>query len=1283
MSRTVAARLLSAIAAPLVLVALAATAAPAATLNVPSSAYPTIQAAINAAATGDSVVVSPGTYLENIDFKGKAILVTSDVANGGNASNTIIDGGGGALPTVQFITSESRSSILQGFTIRNGGGTQTGGPDSTYGDAGGVFIYHAAPILSSNTITQNICYGVHSIASAPLLLRNTISNTNWAAGAPCTIFSGSGVWMYSGGAGLNGGYTAAVIGNTVQNNTRSGLGTSFNPGVPDGGAALALIGLLAPVIQGNTLENNTTAGAGGGLLVTNSDSVVAFDNLIVGNQAQSGAGIYVQVPGSSTGIPDGILSDNTLVNNVNVAPGASAGTAPDAQIVINDGVARFVVADNVISGASSTTAAISCGTTQNGTAPTPPVIEYNDTYSSGGAPSVAGDPRCVAQAGAFGNIATAPQFSNAAGGDYHLLAASPAVDHGNTSILADLLPLTTAAGFPGLPPDLDSNPRVVDATGLGYPVLDIGTYELAGSQDATINALYLTATNYEIAGGQTASLNASLFTSANSGSGTVTLTQTNPDATTATYAQPLVTTPPSPTNPGGSIAATYTTNPLNPGLYTFVATYPAPAGGSPGTSVHAYILVDPYATSLSLACSPNPSTFGQPVNLTIALTSTNGGVPPGDLTLLLDGTPASTIQPAANGTASYSITNPPLAVGQHTIQVTYAGTGSYSAAQSTTCTETVTAAVGATTATTLTPANQTAALGQTVSFSVHVANTASGGTAVPTGTVQLYDGGSAIGAPQTLDTSGNAILTYSSFTAGTHAAVTAIYTPASGAAFTTSTSNPVTVVITGQAPTITLTATPPNSALALSPVLLTATVLPGPNTNGAPTGTVNFFDGNNVLGTAPLTNGVATLTYSQFTASPQGTPQTHALHAVYSGDTNFATSTSGTYNEVINPNPTATALFAPATSTAFAPVTLAAHTTSGTTTTPIFTPVCNPLPCVAPTVTFFSNGQALGSSPLDATGGATLTINPGAGTYTITAVFSGDGYFAPSTSPGTTLTVSPLASALSLTATPPTIVVRQAVQLTAALSAAGVPASALSGTVTFSDGGALLGTAPLTNGVATLSFAPTTPGAHLLLAHFGGNGSLLPADATFTLNVTPQDFTITPASPTVTIKIEHHTTTQVRVDTLGGLVDSIHLSCDNLPAYLTCDFRPADIAVNQVGPPADTTSSTVSLYLDTDFVLGYARLHQPAAPTSHTRGLAPIALALLCPAALFFGLRRRMKLPGLLLVTILSAGLFSASGCSGLYPPHTPPGTYPLTLTGHAQGSNITRTATLTLVVTQ
>ena len=111
----------------------------AATLRVPTD-FSTIQAAINAAADGDTVSVLPGTYAEQIDFKGKAITVTSR----DGPSTTIIDGMG-TVTVVIFFSGETETSVLSGLTIQNG-----------RADVGaGVFIGGSSPRIVGNVFRNN------------------------------------------------------------------------------------------------------------------------------------------------------------------------------------------------------------------------------------------------------------------------------------------------------------------------------------------------------------------------------------------------------------------------------------------------------------------------------------------------------------------------------------------------------------------------------------------------------------------------------------------------------------------------------------------------------------------------------------------------------------------------------------------------------------------------------------------------------------------------------------------------------------------------------------------------------------------------------------------------------------------------------------------------------------------------------------------------------------------------------------------------------------------------
>src|SRR5215475_10213978 len=137
------------------------------TIKVPSDRL-TIQSAINDAADGDTVLVAPGTYSENIDFKGKAITVTSE----SGPQDTTIDAGN-ADSVVKFISGERRDSVLTGFTL------QKGRPASTSSsEGGGILIRESSPKITNNKITNNhacIGAGIGILSGSPLIQGNTIT----------------------------------------------------------------------------------------------------------------------------------------------------------------------------------------------------------------------------------------------------------------------------------------------------------------------------------------------------------------------------------------------------------------------------------------------------------------------------------------------------------------------------------------------------------------------------------------------------------------------------------------------------------------------------------------------------------------------------------------------------------------------------------------------------------------------------------------------------------------------------------------------------------------------------------------------------------------------------------------------------------------------------------------------------------------------------------------------------------------------------------------------------
>jgi hypothetical protein len=342
------------------------------------------------------------------------------------------------------------------------------------------------------------------------------------------------------------------------------------------------------------------------------------------------------------------------------------------------------------------------------------------------------------------------------------------------------------------------------------------------------------------------------------------------------------------------------------------------------------------------------------------------------------------------------------------------------------------------------------------------ANISGGGNA--SGTVTFYNGSKAIGTAQassnfsfgSLDSFAQLSTTFSS------SGVQSITAKYSGDQFNSpSTSQPVSIgVYSNQlaATSVTLQASTTTPQYQTN-VTLTAAVSPS-----AATGTVTFYNGTADIGSSPVTAGSASLTTS-FAAGGTAT-----LHAIYSGDYNYVSSTSNSLTvNISGPLATMTTLQASASSIeAGGSVTLTATLSPAT---------------VTGTVTFYSGSTAIGTANVNA-GVATLnTTFASAGNMALEAIFATNASWATSTSNQVSLFVTgDTPDTVVLEVAPSSLFIGDSATLTANIS----PAAA-TGTVVFYDGTQTLGTARVAAGTATWVNRFLVSGSQSLTAVYSGD----------------------------------------------------------------------------------------------------------------------------------------------------------------------------------------------------
>ncbi|HEY3413960.1 MAG TPA: choice-of-anchor Q domain-containing protein [Armatimonadota bacterium] len=248
-----------------------------------SAGFQSVQAGVNAAASGDEVWVAAATYKEAITLKPGVKLYGGFSGAETALSQRSISANITVLGTtdvstwvgdsvVTALTGCGRDTLLSGFTISRGSGKSLGG--RFYG--GGVYCEDASPTIEKNTIVGNFTW-------------NQFDGHTWIGGG-----SGGGIACFSGAAPL-------ITGNVIAHNWAEAA--IFGGG--DGGLGSGVYCRdSSPTLINNTIVSNNSAHPGGGICGEGTSSPTLVNNII----AFSGGGVS---------LPAGVLRNNDVYGNGN------------------------------------------------------------------------------------------------------------------------------------------------------------------------------------------------------------------------------------------------------------------------------------------------------------------------------------------------------------------------------------------------------------------------------------------------------------------------------------------------------------------------------------------------------------------------------------------------------------------------------------------------------------------------------------------------------------------------------------------------------------------------------------------------------------------------------------------------------------------------------------------------------------------------------------------------------------------------------------------------------
>lgn len=246
---------------------------------------PTIQAGIDSATAGDTVLLSPGTFAgagnHNIDFKGKAVTVESSAG----AEFTTIDCQGVGRGFI-FTSGEGVYSVLSGVRVINGSHALFGGS---------IYCLNTSPRIENSIFSGNQAGfrggAVCCDGSLAIITGNVFDGNEASYGGAVSCFGSSSLELTnnefrSNSAGISGGAIACHASSpSIQQNR-----FNDNAALNDGGA-IYCDQTSGPTVSTNVFLSNTAQGNGGAVGMLQSVCWVE-SNLFRGNQATLGGAIY-------------------------------------------------------------------------------------------------------------------------------------------------------------------------------------------------------------------------------------------------------------------------------------------------------------------------------------------------------------------------------------------------------------------------------------------------------------------------------------------------------------------------------------------------------------------------------------------------------------------------------------------------------------------------------------------------------------------------------------------------------------------------------------------------------------------------------------------------------------------------------------------------------------------------------------------------------------------------------------------------------------------------------